>query len=56
MHPDNGKLLFKIEHEVRSLTHPLYARPLVNRNPAQNNREYAPGHDAMTWGMAHSLQ
>ena len=31
-------------------------RPLVNRNPAQNNREYAPGHDAMTWGMAHSLQ
>jgi hypothetical protein len=56
VHPDSGKLLFKIEHEVRSLTHPLYARPLVNRNPAQNNREYAPGHDAMTWGMAHSLQ
>jgi len=44
--PANGKLLFVLEHEVRSLTHPLYARPLVNRNPAQNNRDYARGHDA----------
>jgi hypothetical protein len=35
-----------LEHEVRSLTHPLYARPLVNRNPAQSNREYGRGHDA----------
>ncbi|MCY3831048.1 MAG: hypothetical protein OXF89_18130 [Rhodospirillaceae bacterium] len=26
--------LFAIEHEVRSLHHPLYARPLVNRNGA----------------------
>jgi hypothetical protein len=31
---------------VRSLTHPLYARPLVNRNPAQTNRDYVRGHDA----------
>jgi len=42
----SGKLLFTLEHEVRSLTHPLYARPLVNRNPAQSNREYVRGHDA----------
>jgi hypothetical protein len=44
--PGNGKALFAIEHEVRSLTHPLYARPLVNRNPAQTNREYTRGQDS----------
>ncbi|MGE0714775.1 MAG: hypothetical protein AB7P02_04975 [Alphaproteobacteria bacterium] len=42
---DTGAPLFVIEHEVRSLRHPLYARPLVNRNAAQSNRNYAPGHD-----------
>jgi hypothetical protein len=44
--PANGRKLFTIEHEVRSLTHPLYARPLVNRNPEQSNRNYVRGHDA----------
>ena len=44
--PADGKRLFALEHEVRSLTHPLYARPLVNRNPAQSQRDYDPGHDA----------
>jgi hypothetical protein len=44
--PGSGKPLFTIEHEVRSLTHPLYARPLVNRNPEQSNRGYVRGHDA----------
>jgi catechol 2,3-dioxygenase-like lactoylglutathione lyase family enzyme len=29
---DDGKLLFTIEHEVRSTTHPLYGRTLFNRN------------------------
>ncbi len=43
---DSGSVLFTIEHEVRSLTHPLYARPLVNRNPAQTNNDYVRGHDA----------
>lgn len=51
--PAGGKVLFTIEHEVRSMTHPLYARPLVNRNPVQTNRNYAPGHDAANWGMEH---
>jgi hypothetical protein len=50
---DSGKLLFKVEHEVRSMTHPLFSRPLVNRNPLQTNRNYAPGHDAASWGMEH---
>ena len=44
--PASGKALFAIEHEVRSLTHPLYARPLVNRNPEQTNRSYVRGHDS----------
>ena len=43
---DSGTPLFRLEHEVRSLTHPLFGRPLVNRNPAQNNRHYRRGHDA----------
>ncbi|HYM32223.1 MAG TPA: hypothetical protein VEU47_13040 [Candidatus Cybelea sp.] len=52
--PDDGRLLYTVEHEVRSTRHPMYARPLVNRNPAQNNRNYAPGHDAWTWSMPHA--
>lgn len=44
--PDDGRLLFEIEHEVRSLTNPLYRRPLVNRNPAQRQRTYQRGRDA----------
>ncbi|MDP3159372.1 MAG: hypothetical protein Q8N31_05110 [Reyranella sp.] len=47
-----GKPLIQIEHEVRSMRHPLYARPLVNRNAQQTNRNYAPGHDAWIAGSA----
>jgi hypothetical protein len=43
---DRGTTQFELEHEVRSLRHPLYGRPLVNRNPAQTNRAYVPGRDA----------
>jgi hypothetical protein len=46
---DGGNLLFTIEHEVRSMRHPLYNRPLVNRNPAQTNIAYMPGRDAWIW-------
>ena len=44
--PDDGRVLFTLEHEVRSLTHPMFARPLVNRNPAQSTMEYQPGQDS----------
>jgi predicted enzyme related to lactoylglutathione lyase len=47
--PDNGKVLFNIEHEVRSMKHPLFLRPLVNRNPSQSIIGYAPGADAQNW-------
>jgi hypothetical protein len=49
--PDSGKLLFTIEHEVRSMHHPLYGRPLINRNPAQTNVHHAPGYDEWNWRM-----
>ena len=45
-------MLFKVEHEVRSSRHPLFGRPLVNRNPAQTNTAYMPGHDAAEWFLA----
>ena len=48
---ETGKLLFTIEHEVRSLRHPLYARPFVNRNPAQSNRVFASGYEELSWSM-----
>jgi len=48
---DSGKHLFRIEHEVRSATHPMFMRPLLNRNPAQTNRTYAPGHEQWAWAM-----
>ena len=47
----SGKHLFRIEHEVRSATHPMYMRPLVNRNPAETNRTYAPGHEQWPFAM-----
>jgi hypothetical protein len=47
----DGKHLFTIEHEVRSATHPMYLRPLINRNPAQTNRTFATGHDQWLWAM-----
>ena len=49
--PASGKHLFTVEHEVRSATHPMYLRPLINRDPAQTNRTYAHGHDQWLWAM-----
>jgi catechol 2,3-dioxygenase-like lactoylglutathione lyase family enzyme len=48
---ESGKVLFTIEHEVHSMRHPLYARPLVNRNPAQTNSNYVPGADGWSWSV-----
>jgi hypothetical protein len=49
--PATSKHLFTVEHEVRSATHPMYLRPLLNRDPAQTNRTYAHGHDQWPWAM-----
>lgn len=42
---DDGKK-FTLEHEVRSLKHPMYHRPFVNRDAAQSQRAYHRGRDA----------
>ena len=48
---DTRAVLYTLDHEMRSMTHPMYGRPLVNRNPDATNRDYRPGHDAMSWAM-----
>ncbi|HEY4133734.1 MAG TPA: hypothetical protein VGO34_00835 [Alphaproteobacteria bacterium] len=49
--PADGRVLYKLEHEVRSLRHPGYGRELVNRNPLQTNQGYVPGQDALSWAL-----
>jgi hypothetical protein len=48
---DSGEVLWSVEHEVRSVTHPMYLRPLVNRNPGTTNQNYANGYDQWLWAM-----
>ncbi len=50
--PADGRLLATLEHEVRSMRHPMYARRLVNRNPEVNNQVYAPGYEDAMWRSA----
>jgi len=45
--PENGRKQFTLEHEVRSLRHPMYHRPFVNRDAAQSQRGYHRGWDAL---------
>jgi hypothetical protein len=45
--PQTRELLFTVEHEVRSLQHPMYGRELVNRDPAQSAMNYRPGRDRL---------
>lgn len=52
--PESGKKLYQIEHEIRSMTHPLFARPMINRNPAQTNNAFAPGYDDRPWAAPFS--
>ncbi len=44
--PQDGRKLFQVEHEVRSMKHRLFGRPLVNRNPVITNMNYVNGTDA----------
>ena len=45
--PDTGRTVFLLEHEVRSLHHPMFNRRFVNRDPAQSQRHYRRGRDAL---------
>ncbi|MBT3536415.1 MAG: hypothetical protein HN478_21225 [Rhodospirillaceae bacterium] len=52
--PDNGRKLYAVEHEIRSMTHPLYARPLINRDPGLTNNNYVPGYQDSPWAPPHT--
>jgi len=43
--PDTGTALTELEHEVRSLHHPMYMRPLVNRNAGMDFFTYRKGRE-----------
>jgi hypothetical protein len=45
--PATGTPLTTLEHEVRSLCHPMYLRPLVNRNAGQRQATYVRGRDSL---------
>jgi len=41
--PSTGEVLYQLEHEVRSLSHPLFNRQHTNRNPEIGTRNYGTG-------------
>ena len=43
--------VFPLDHEVRSMTHPMFGRALINRNPAQTIFNYRNGQDELNWRM-----
>ena len=49
--PQSGAVVATLEHEVRSMRHPMYARRYVNRNPDVTNTFFATGHEAALWHM-----
>ena len=49
--PADGQPRSELEHEVRCATHPMYMRPLVNRNAAQRQATYVRGRDGFVPGL-----
>jgi len=49
---DSNKPLFRIEHETRSMRHPMFNRVFVNRNPDMNNRNFVPGYEVGLWALS----
>ena len=48
---DSNKPLFRIEHETRSMRHPMFNRVFVNRNPEMNNRNFVPGYEVGLYAL-----
>lgn len=48
---DTNKPLHRIEHETRSMRHPMFNRVFINRNPDMNNRNFVPGYEVGLWAM-----
>ncbi|HWH78906.1 MAG TPA: hypothetical protein VNT76_16100, partial [Candidatus Binatus sp.] len=45
--PENDAPVFFVEHEVRSLHHPMFQRVMVNRDPNESARRYRRGRDGL---------
>jgi hypothetical protein len=45
--PASGDPAFDLEHEVRSLHHPMFHRNFINRDPNQSQRAYRRGRDGL---------
>ena len=45
--PESNQPLLTLEHEVRSLHHPMFNRVMVNRDPNESARRYRRGRDAL---------
>lgn len=48
---DTNKPLCQIEHETRSMRHPMFNRVFVNRNPEMTNRNFVPGYEVGLWAL-----
>jgi hypothetical protein len=48
---DTNKPLFRIEHETRSMRHPMFNRMFINRNPEMTNRNFVPGYEVGLWAL-----
>ena len=53
---DSGAEVFPLDHEIRSMTHPMFGRQLINRNPAQAIFSYAAGQDALNWRVGEPMR
>jgi hypothetical protein len=49
---DTNKVLAQVEHETRSMRHPMFNRTFINRNPDMNNRNFVPGYEVGIWALA----
>jgi hypothetical protein len=48
---DSNKPLFRVEHETRSMRHPMFGRTYINRNPDMTNRNFVPGYEVGLWAL-----
>lgn len=48
---DTREVLYTIDHEVRAMSHPMYGRTLINRNPSMTGLNYAPGQESASWAI-----
>ena len=51
--PDSGELAYELEHEIRSVTHPLSRASARQSQSCADEPPYHPGHDALAWTVGH---